>query len=98
MTNSIRKNAILMMLALGLVFTAMVPGAMAQERCRTRSRQVAYYDNNNDRYRNDNPDYRNDDRYRNNNPDYRNDNRDYRNDDRYDSRNDNRNYSLFDCY
>ncbi|HWQ35399.1 MAG TPA: YMGG-like glycine zipper-containing protein [Blastocatellia bacterium] len=54
MISSIRKNAVLMMLALGLVFTTMVPGAMAQDRCRSRSRQV-YYDNNyydNQRYDN----------------------------------------------
>ncbi|HZS04488.1 MAG TPA: YMGG-like glycine zipper-containing protein [Blastocatellia bacterium] len=75
MINSIRKNAVLMMLALGLVFTTMVPGAMAQDRCRTRNRQVSasnYYDDyqdRNDRYRDnrryDDRDYRYDDRYYN---------------------------------
>src|SRR6185295_15988286 len=73
MINSIRKNAVLMMLALGLVFTTVVPGAMAQDRCRTRNRQVSasnYYDgyqDRNDRYRDnrryDDRDYRYDDRY-----------------------------------
>ncbi len=57
MITSIRRNAILMILALGLMVTAMVPGVMAQDRCRTRARQVAYnYDNNNDRSRNDQSD------------------------------------------
>jgi hypothetical protein len=71
MINLIRKNAVVMLLAMGILFTTMAPGAMAQDRCRTRSRQVAY--NNYDDTR------RYDDRY-----DDRYDNR--RNNEYYDDR------------
>lgn len=82
MISSIRKNAVLTMLALGLIFTTMVPGAMAQDRCRTRSRQVGYYDNNNyDNQRYD--DRRYDDRRYDNR---RYDDRSYRDDRYYDDR------------
>ena len=83
MTTSIRKNAVLTMLALGLVFTTMVPGAMAQDHRRTRSRQVTYnnnyYDNNRDDRRYDDRRY-DDRRYddRSNRDDRYYDDRDYR--------------------
>ena len=72
MLKKMNKSVLLAMLTLGVLFVLVTPDAMAQDRCRSRSRSVGsnynnvgYYDNRNTRDRNyRNSTYRDNSNYR----------------------------------